>query len=88
MQIVPRYRSGQEIQKGDRVLFNGNPAEIELVAFDSDNPERAWYVQEFGGGVLVTDPTVSGRTFIATDERRIRRLGIYVSGSGSQVKPS
>jgi hypothetical protein len=31
-EIVLRYRSGEQIKRGDRVLFHGNPAEIELVA--------------------------------------------------------
>jgi hypothetical protein len=55
-------------KKGDRVLFHGNPAEVELVAFDPNEPEHAWHVQEFGGGVMILDPIVSGRTFIATDQ--------------------
>lgn len=61
------YQSGQEIRKGDRVLFHGNPAEVELVACDPDDPEHAWYVKEFGGSVLVSDPRVSGRTFIEAE---------------------
>src|ERR1700730_13205777 len=67
-QTVPKYRSGEEIKKGDRVLFHGNPAEIELVAFDPNDPQQAWHVNEFGGGVLVSDPMVSGRTFIPRDQ--------------------
>ena len=50
------------------MLFHGNPAEIELVAVDSNNPEHGWYVREFGGGVLVLDPKISGRTFIPRDQ--------------------
>lgn len=61
------YRSGEEIRKGDRVLFHGNPAQIELVAFDENDPEQAWYVQEYGGGILVSDPMLSGRTFIRVE---------------------
>ena len=49
-QAVLRYRSGEEIKKGDRVLFHGNPAEIELVSTDPNDPEQAWHVSEFGGG--------------------------------------
>jgi hypothetical protein len=64
MNSLLKYRSGEEIRKGDRVLFHGNPAEIELVAFDPNDPEHAWHVQEFGGGVLISDPMVSGRSFI------------------------
>jgi hypothetical protein len=66
---VLRYRSGEEIIKGDRVLFHRNPAEVEKVSSDPDSndPETRWYMQEFGGGVLILDPLVSGRTFIRAD---------------------
>ena len=63
-----KYRSGEEIKKGDRVVFHGNPAEIELVSIDPNDPEQEWYVTEFGGGVLISDPMVSGRTFIPRDQ--------------------
>jgi hypothetical protein len=63
--LILRYQSGEEIKRGDHVLFHGNPAEVELVACDPNDPEAAWYIKEFGGGVLILDPTVSGRTFIS-----------------------
>jgi hypothetical protein len=66
--MVLKYRSGEEIRKGDRVLFHGNPAEIELVASVPNDPEAVWYLREFGGGVMVLDPMVSGRTFIPADQ--------------------
>lgn len=68
--MILRYRSGEEILKGDKVLFHGNPAEIELMASDpkSDDPEIYWHLEECGGGVMVLDPMVSGRTFIPTDQ--------------------
>jgi hypothetical protein len=68
--ITLRYRTGEEIRKGDRVRFHGNPAAVELVSFDlSDpNPEVVWHMKEFGGGVLISDPMVSGRTFIPHDQ--------------------
>jgi hypothetical protein len=28
--LILKYRSGEEIKKGDRVLFHGNQAEVEL----------------------------------------------------------
>ena len=62
-----RYQSGEEIRKGDRVRFHGNPSEIELVAFDANDPEHAWFVQEEGGGVMISEPA-SGRTFIPADQ--------------------
>jgi hypothetical protein len=66
--LVLRYRSGEEIKKGDHVLFHGNPAEVELVACDANDPEAAWYMKEYGGGVMVSDPMVSGRTFIPKEQ--------------------
>ena len=65
---VLRYRSGEEIKAGDQVLFHGNPAEVELVACDPNDPEAAWYMKEYRGGVIVADPMVSGRTFIPKEQ--------------------
>jgi hypothetical protein len=39
-------------------------SEVELVACDPNDPEAVWHMQEFGGGVLILDPVISGRTFI------------------------
>jgi len=65
---VLRHRSGEEIRKGDQVPFQGNPAEVELVAHDPDDPESSWHVKEHGGGVSILDPKVSSRTFIPGDQ--------------------
>jgi hypothetical protein len=65
---VLRYTSGEEIKAGDQVLFHGNPAEVELVACDANYPEATWYMKEYGGGVMVSDPVVSGRTFIPKEQ--------------------
>ena len=62
------YQTGQEIQNGDRVLFHRNPATVELVASSPGDAETSWFVQEYGGGVMILDPIVSDRTFIAADE--------------------
>jgi len=59
-----RYRSGEEIRKGDRVLFHGNRAMVEVVAVSPAAGEEACLVDEHGGGVMILDPLVSGRTFI------------------------
>jgi hypothetical protein len=63
-----KYRSGDQIQKGDHLLLHGRPAAVELVAFDLTQPEHAWYVQEFGGGVLISDPMCSGSTFVSKED--------------------
>lgn len=61
--MILRYQSGEEIKPGDRVRHHRNPAEVELVATDPTDPEQAWYIQEYGGGVLVLESQL-GRTFI------------------------
>jgi hypothetical protein len=59
------YATGEEIRKGDRVLFHGEPGEIELVADSAvADPETDWYVQEYGGGVMVLEPKNFGRAFL------------------------
>jgi len=77
------YRSGEAIRKGDRIRFHGNAAEIELVADpEGDDPESEWYVKEFGGGVLIADPSVSGRTFIDKDSLANHEDLEFVARSG------
>ena len=68
--LVLRYRTGEEIKKGDRVLFHRNPAEIELVACDPNDPDPAiaWHLKEHGGGVVVREPAVLGRAFISANQ--------------------
>jgi len=61
---VLKYQSGEEIQRGDQVLFHREAAEVEFVAVDSSDPATGWFLQEFGGGVMIADPKVSGHTFI------------------------
>lgn len=63
-----KYRSGEDIKDGDRVRFHDKPAEIKFVAHDiTGNPQTDWFVEEYGGGVMVSDPMVSGDTFIPAD---------------------
>ena len=64
MPPILKYRSGEEIKVGDRVLFHGNDAEVEFVACEPGDPATDWYLHEFGGGVMIADPKASGRTFI------------------------
>jgi hypothetical protein len=62
------YLCGTEIRKGDRVQFHGREASIAFAASDLDDPQHAWFVQRYGGGVMVEDPFVSGCTFIPIDQ--------------------
>jgi hypothetical protein len=59
------YQSGQEIKKGDRILFHGEPGEIEFVADSTTGePSMDWYVREHGGGVMIVEPKCFGRAFL------------------------
>ncbi len=62
------YATGEDIRQGDRIIYDGLPGEIELVA-DPESPtdETDWYVSEYGGGVTVAEPTVFGRLFLDLD---------------------
>ena len=62
-----KYQSGEEIKKGDNVLYHGEPGRIEFVATEPDNSETEWFIREYGGGVMVAE-RVSGRTFITADQ--------------------
>jgi uncharacterized protein (TIGR00661 family) len=63
------YRSGETIMKGDRVLFHGEPGEVEFIVDRIvGDPEMDWYMQR-GPGVMVREPKVFGRVFISDTER-------------------
>jgi len=60
--------TGEEIRKGDRVIYAGEPSEIEFVADPLiKDSETEWYVQEYGGGVMIVElePKIFGRVFLA-----------------------
>jgi hypothetical protein len=38
------------------------------VACDPNDPDAAWYMKDYGGGVLILDPMVSGRSFISANQ--------------------
>ena len=77
------YISGEEIKKGDRVTYAGEPSEIEFVADPLiKDSETDWYVQEYGGGVMIVElkPKGFGRVFVT--ETQIDEDLEFVSRSG------
>jgi hypothetical protein len=58
-----KYRSGEEIQAGDSVLYDREPSRIEFVA-KADDPDTAWYVDQYGGGCMILSPNFS-RVFVS-----------------------
>ena len=66
------YSSGEPIRPGDRVKYEGEPAEVELVVAGlTGEPSADWYFRELGTGVLVLEPRVFGRVYVTdlTDQR-------------------
>lgn len=57
------YRSGEQIERGDRISLHGEPGEIEFIADPADDPND-WFVREYGGGVMIAEPKVFGSLFI------------------------
>ncbi len=58
------YQSGEEIRKGDKILLDERPGEIEFVVDPSaPTPETDWYIKELGSGMMILEPVVHGRVF-------------------------
>jgi hypothetical protein len=57
------FPTGEEIQKGDRVLLHGEPGEVELVLDGENNPED-WPAAQYGRGIMIREPKVFGRLFL------------------------
>jgi len=65
--MILRYSSGEEIRKGDHILFHREPGYVEFVAVQRGDPKTDWYVEEYGGGIMITD-RITGSTFISVDQ--------------------
>jgi hypothetical protein len=64
-----KYQSGEEVQKGDRVLLHDEPGYVEFVADPLiKHSETEWFVEEYGGGVMVVVPNAFGPVFFTNTE--------------------
>jgi hypothetical protein len=73
-----KYRSGEEIRQGDRVLFHGEPGEIEFVVDGlAEDPVVDWYVKEHGPGVMVREPKHFGSAYVGANDEDL----VFVSRS-------
>ncbi len=61
------YNSGEEIQAGDQIKLHGHPGRVEFIVtrYTSD-PAMDWYIDEFGGGVMIKDDDV-GSIFLSVE---------------------
>ena len=64
-----KYQSGQGIRKGDKVLFHGQPGEIEFVVERLvGDPAIDWHMRQQGPGVMGLEPKHFGRAYIRETE--------------------
>lgn len=64
-----KYQSGEEIRKGDKVLFHDEPGEIEFVVEKLvGDPTMDWHMKEQGPGVMVLEPKSFKRAFVRKTE--------------------
>ncbi|MGA8670959.1 MAG: hypothetical protein WB679_13840 [Terracidiphilus sp.] len=64
-----KYKSGQDIMRGDRVLYAGDPSVVEFVADPLvPNPSTRWYVEENGQGIMISEPRRHGSVFSSDPE--------------------
>ena len=63
--ILFSYQSGEEVKEGDKVLYHGEPGEVEFVITGPvSDPAMNWYLDKFpGGGFMVTAKNF-GRVFL------------------------
>jgi hypothetical protein len=82
-----RYLSGEEIRSGDRVRFHGHQALIEFAAAELNDARNGWFVRQYGGGVMVNDPAVSGLTFIPVDQLKNYEDLEFVARGNPETSP-
>ena len=64
-----KYHSGEEIRKGDRVLYHGEPGEVEFVVEKLvGDPAVDWHMKEQGPGIMVLEPKFFGRVYTCQTE--------------------
>lgn len=60
-----KYPTGEEIQRGDRVTYDGNAGVIELVVDGvTGDTENDWIFETHGAGIMVAEPKVFGRVYL------------------------
>jgi hypothetical protein len=68
MVAVHHYPSGDAIRSGDRVRFRGSEGIVEFVVLERvGDAARDWYLDEFGGGVMISAEGL-GAVFLGPDD--------------------
>jgi hypothetical protein len=64
-----RYATGEEVKRGDRVLYRGLEGIVEFVVVENTgDPALDWYLTQFaGGGIMIRTPEL-GPTFLSAQD--------------------
>lgn len=64
-----RYQSGEELRKGDRIRYAGQPGSVQFVITEATgDPALDWYLQEYPGGGVMIDTEAYGPVFFNSIE--------------------
>jgi len=79
------YSNGKRIEPGDRVVYRGEPGEVEFVVFkEGDHAQASWYLEQFpGGGVMVTSAPF-GSVFVGAGD--VKEDVVFVERGNLSVK--
>ena len=81
-----KYRSGEDVRKGDKVLFHGEAGEIEFVAEGPvGDPAIDWNVKHNGPGVMLLEPKFFGRVYVRDSETSTELVFISRCQDASQA---
>jgi hypothetical protein len=63
------YTTGEDIRKGDRITYHGEPGEVEFVVTGLvGDSEMDWYAQQFPGGGIMVTASRFGNVFVGVDD--------------------
>ena len=78
-----KYQSGEEIRKGDKVLFHSEPGEIQFVVEKlTGDSEKDWLMNEYGPGVMVLEPKFYKDGTFITDTENAEDLVLVSRSNG------
>ena len=63
------YRSGEDIQQGDRIHYHGEPGTVEFVVSEkTGDPGLDWFIEKWPGGGCMINARNFGNVFLTGTE--------------------
>jgi hypothetical protein len=71
------YQTGDNVREGDKIVFQGEPGQVEFVASaSSGTPEQKRYAEQHPKGILIT--TAKGSSIFLTNDHDVKDL-VFIS---------